>query len=979
MRYLLKMTLTILLFLCTNHFLLSRENSDKDLLEEQRRAKEAFKYLMHTAHPLPDKNIIKNNIPILLTKPETLPIFLNSNMIEDEADISPIQNESSIAVNPLKPDMLIGSAVDYRANSSTWVYFSEDGGKTWVNYNLGKPYPDWRSTNDPSVAYDPDGCAYLVYGGFGMRDDTSHGESFGENGVFISVSTDGGKTWDSLNTHIPVIVHKGIMTMDSLFEDKYYISVDNSSMSPYRNHLYIPWKRITPRDSSTQIVLSKSTDKGRTWSIPLPVSQRKSGTSQDTTYGQSFPLVATGPNGEVYVVWNDGIVHGVGFNKSTDGGKSFSEPGIILNYSIFGITTNHASPSSPEPVWRHTLKNKVRAEAYPVLVVDTTESDNRGTLYLTWAADRIPNIYFSKSMDDGETWSEPVIVHSDTANDQFWQWMAVDPMNGDIAVMYLDSRDDEENIMVECYVSYSRDGGETWVDRKVSDFNSDIRRNPFQGNHFAGDYSGMAFYYGKIYPSWVDMRNAVITISDNDVFTALTNVWAPMPVDNFEAKTIPEKLEEIEISWDMPTERSFGQPLSPGEFHYLLYKENDTISLSSEQTGYIHKELIPFQKYHYKIYVIAGNDTSLHRADSAYAGGARELAAVEILSATGSSTNDIQFEVKLPEFRADMTTQLINLSKIILFDGNDEILEEIELSAEDAGSDYIFSYAPGERGYYNFYIKAYDDGEPQNESDKSNIIELYTGVIENNYSDNFDKGLLLYRKLDNWNITADFYRSAPNSLTDTPEGDYKNFVDNFIDIFPLRNNNGEELVLEFWHAAIVYKRDTAKIEISTDDGETWSRIAGFNELDYSYWEDGELNQQDWKYEKIIFPVEWEDTVIVRFSLATKLGAKEDGWYIDDLNIYSQPVSVEETKAATNAVIYPNPASNVLNLYIDNILSYNLTNIKMYSSYGREVEAPQPVITGNLVQFDISSLAQGVYYISLFRGDKAERVRFLRVE
>lgn len=190
-----------------------------------------------------------------------------------------IQNESSIAVNPVDPLNLISSAVDYRNSSSTWVYISNDGGRTWINKNLGKVYPGWTSSNDPSVTYDRSGTGYLVYGGFGNISSDST-VLFGENGVFMSKTTDGGTTW---KTHIPVIAHRGLQTLDSTFEDKYYITSDNSITSPYEGHLYIPWKRVTPRDSATQIVLSKSTDKGDTWSAPIAISPRISGSSEGTT------------------------------------------------------------------------------------------------------------------------------------------------------------------------------------------------------------------------------------------------------------------------------------------------------------------------------------------------------------------------------------------------------------------------------------------------------------------------------------------------------------------------------------------------------------------------------------------------------------------------------------------------------------------------------------------------------------------------
>ncbi|MFH1052655.1 MAG: exo-alpha-sialidase, partial [bacterium] len=920
--------------------------------DEQNKVNNAFKKLMLSAHPLPDKNANKKQAPYLLAEYSGIPLFLNANMIDTETEEYRMQNESSIAVNPMNPRQLIGSAVDYRAESSTWVYFSEDAGKTWVNYNLGKHDSTWRCSNDPSVAYDADGYAYLVYGGFGIIDDTSHGENFGENGVFISISTDGGKTWDSTNRHIPVIIHKGQMTMDSLFEDKYYISVDNSSSSPYHNQLYIPWKRVTPRDSATQIVISKSTDKGRSWSMPLEVSPRKTGTSQDTTYGQSFPLVATGPNGEVYLVWNDGIVHGVGFAKSSDGGQSFSEPRLIQNYSIFGLTRDLATNNDPEPIWRHALKEVVRAEAYPVIVVDTNSS-RKGTIYLTWAADSVPNIYFSKSTDEGESWSTPKIIHSETKNDQFWQWMAVDPMNGDLAVMYLDSRDDENNLMVESYVSFSTDAGETWTDRKVSDFNSDIRRNPFS-NHFAGDYSGMAFYYGKIYPSWVDMRNALKNIFDSDVYTSLINVQAPAPVENFKAITIPEEPNKLKITWEAPTQRAFGQELSQEDFHFVILSssKDSSIELISTQTEFMDEGLTQYQKYYYEISVVSGTDTSIVRYDSAYAGGAKELDIAEILSATGNTNNEISLKIQLPQYRADKTTQLINLSYIGLFNSKDQLLQEFQVSPTDAGKTLDFAYIPEEPGYYNLYVKAYDSSVPSNESAKSNEVELFFGAIGNDYSDNFDSGFRKYRFTETWNTSTDFYKTAPASLTDSPDGNYKKMMENHIDIFPIKQNKDEETVLEFWHAALITKRDTAKIEVSDDNGLTWKRIAGFNQLDYSFWADGTRNQEDWKYEKIIIPSEKEDTVIFRFSLVTKLGASDDGWYIDDLNIYNQPIGVEDNIKNNSVVIFPNPTSNILNFHFDNISNIDISNIKIYSIYGNKIQLNVKSISENNIQFDV---------------------------
>jgi len=940
--------------------------------DDTNKAKLIFKKLMETAHPVPQRYIDKK-IEVPYSEPVQYPFFLNYNLIETEIDPDPMQNESSIAVNPLNPEQLIGSAVDYRDNSSTWVYYSEDGGYTWKNFNLGKPFPNWRSTNDPSVAYDPLGNAYLVYGGFGYIDDSSYGENFGENGVFISKSTDGGKTWLAENCHIPVILHKGKMTIDSTFEDKYYISVDNASLSPYKNNLYIPWKRVTPCDSATQIVLSKSTDAGKTWSEPIAVSPRKSGTSQDTTYGQSFPLVATGPEGEVYVVWNDGIIHGVGFAKSTDGGKTFSEPRIIQTYNIFGITNNLAINPKDEPVWRHSVKGVVRAEAYPVLIVDTTQFENRGTLYLTWAADNVPNIYFSKSTDKGESWSNPKIIHSDTTNDQFWQWMAVDPMTGDLAVMYLDSRDDPDNLMVECYVSFSSDGGETWVDRQISDFRSDLRLNPFY-NHFAGDYSGMAFYNGKIYPSWVDMRNAINNIKDNDVYTAIVNVNKPLPVENFKASSeyAGQPPYSIKLEWDYNNGSIFGRKLDTNEIKFIIKRENQIFEIFSDKRSFIDENLEAHKNYVYEIYVASSNDTSYVRVDSAYAGGAKEIAAAELVSASGYDNNEISIIVKFPEFRADGETKLNYLKYLKVYDNYDNLLYSFDIDDNYIGKESSFSFQVASAGYYSLYVKVFD--EFGQESIKSDDIEIFTGPIGVSFSDNFDTDFKNYKLNEQWGITNKFYLSPNYSLTDSPEGNYKKYVDNYLVLFPLLSDSDKEMVMEFWHAALIYERDSAQVQYSKDNGENWETIAYYNENDYSYWSDGVLDQNDWKYEKLIFKPSVKDTIYIRFNIKSKLGKSLDGWYIDDLIIYSRIVSVKEDHEK-EITLYPNPAGDFVNLYIED--SKFIKDIKILSLVGELMQFGREINDSNVI-LDISRLEKGVYFILINYSNKNYLFKFVKI-
>ncbi len=931
-------------------WLLSEKN-----IEDESKASGAYRRLMESAHPTPQKHIKEFPYKVPLLKEHQNPLFMNSMMTVDESGTYRMQNESSIAVNPIYPNYLISSAVDYRDNSSTWIYISKDGGKSWENRNLGKPFPDWRSTNDPSVAFDMDGVGYMVYGGFGKNNEEIPMIS-GENGVFLARSKDFGETW---LPHIPIILHTGEQGLDSTFEDKYYISIDYSPESPYYNHLYVPWKRVTPRDSATQIVISKSTDKGDTWSIPVNVSNRVPGSSEDTTFGQSFPLAASGPDGTLFVVWNHGIEHGVGFARSDDGGETFTEPRIIHHYNIFGTTTYIEGQG-----WRHAVKGKVRAEAYPVIVTDVTGGERNGYIYVCWAADSVPNVYFSRSTDKGDTWSEPVIVHSDITNDQFWSWISIDPLNGDLAIMYLDSRDDPENILVDCYVSYSNDGGLTWKDRRASDVNSDLRDNPFSGNAFAGDYSGCAFYDGVIYPSWVDMRNAKNSIYDSDVYTAVMSTSSPQPARDFAAEIFPAERNKAKLTWLTPTERVFGQPLSMDEFYYTLFREGEFLTeIGSSETSFIENDLTPHEEYHYDIYVVAGDDSSNVAKTVAYPGGSRQPAAPTIVNAKGNENNDIYLTVYIPATREDGITPFVNLSQVgIYIDGVLSESRDVPLSA--AGTEIELILDDNERGYYHIALSVFDDADPNNESDISNDTTIYTGTFEYSYEDTFETASLRkYLNSGQWGVTADFFHSEPFSMTESPKGEYIKQTDYSLRIFPVLLDKNRQTALSFWHACIVDKSDKAIVQYSLDLGESWINLAEYDERDYTPWSDGILNDQDWKKESFIIEeaINDIDTLLVRFLLKTNFIAENDGWYVDDI-VIDQLSSVEEYQSQ-EILLYPNPASEVINI---ECRAEELNYIEVYDIFGQK----QTITEGNItisksnIEINIGYLDQGTYFVKI---------------
>lgn len=950
----------IVLFLIT----ISSVLADKD--KEQQRANEFYLKHIRSAHPMPSTHFDKFQPLVPLAAPgQGFSNFLNVSTTVDEVGQYKMQNESSIAVNPRNKMNLIASAVDYRDTSATWVYVSSDGGTTWVNHKLGRPYAGWTASNDPSVAFGDDGTGYLCVGGFGERSNGNTQAQIAENGIFVARTTDEGKTWEA---HIPVIVHRGTQTIDSTFEDKYYIWSDNSDKSPYFGNLYVSWKRVWPKDSATQIVISKSTDKGSTWSEPLAISHRISGSSEDTTYGQSFPLPVTGPNGEVYVVWNNGIEHAVGFVRSTDGGNTFSEPKMIQHYNIFGIT-REIEPN----IWRHTVKTKVRAETYPCLAADITNGPRAGWLYLTWAGDNIPNIYFSRSTDRGETWSEPVIVHSDTTNDQLWQWLALDRTNGDIAIMYLDSRDDPDNILTSTFVSYSSDGGTTWIDRRAADISGDLRKNPFSNNSFAGDYSGCAFHDGIIYPSWIDMRSAELNIFDSDVYTAIVDINRPAAPANFVALTIPEEPDKIKLQWDTVDELSFGQKIDINLVKYILKQNGEQLAvLDGNVNEYYDDNLNKFELYRYSIRTIYENDTSGVRTDSAWAGGSKEPG-IAVLNNFERTEDKVLLRYNIPDKRLDNVTTFVNPKEIKLL-RNGQIVKAIEIAPEQVGKTIEINDIVPENGFYNYSAMITDSYENVGPLSEPKLI--YGGLPLQTYSDDFDDAMLRNYIVDApWGLTTDF-SSGGGALADSPGEDYKPLINNSIIIFPYEGNNNY-IQLSFSHAAIVQQRDTALVEWSDDNMKTWKVLQFYDMTMYEPWEDGELNELDWKHEQLTMPLSGS-AVYFRFRIKSNATKQDKGWFIDDLK-FSDATSVEDLIAVDGLKLYPNPARDFVNIVQNNFKEDIIQSISICDLPGRILKTNYDnVSVADYIVLNIENLMPGVYQVIVtYKNGITKRQKFVK--
>lgn len=406
--------------------------------------------------------------------------------------------EVSISINPTNPSNLIGVSMQRgRAGgprATNFAYVTTDSGHSWKTVAASNPRA--LVQGDDAVTFDSAGNAYWSFISFDGIFEPAPRRA--HTGIFVGSSSDGGTNW---REPVPVVDHiNSVMP----FEDKPYIKTDNVVSSPYRNNVYVAWTRFDEYGSKnpeckTHIEFSRSNDGGRSFSPPMRISESPGDcVDSDNTVEGAVPAVGT--KGEVYVVW--GGPKGLTFDKSFDGGLTF------------GID----KPVEQTPGgWDIAVPGINRHNGMPVTAVDRSSGPFSGSLYVNWIDERNgdPDVFIISSRDRGTTWLAPVRVNDDVIKNgkaQFFTWLAVDPIDGSLNVVFFDRRDHGGNL-TGLTMARSIDGGRTFVNYKVD-------QPPFDCNSsvFFGDYLCIDAYDGLVAAIYTHFLNSAATAVSAAVF-----------------------------------------------------------------------------------------------------------------------------------------------------------------------------------------------------------------------------------------------------------------------------------------------------------------------------------------------------------------------------------------------------------------------------------------------------------------------------
>ncbi len=384
--------------------------------------------------------------------------------------------EPAINIDPFNTDRLIAGA-----NITNYMY-SEDGGYTWQKGILSSAsYGVW---GDPVTLVDNEGNYYFFH-----LSNPPSGNWIDR--IVCQKSTDGGQTWND-GTYMGLNGSKA--------QDKEWAAIDR-----HNGNLYVTWTQFDDYGSSnpndrSNIMFSKSVDHGQTWSPALRINE-VDGDCIDSDNTVEGAVPAVGPNGELYVAWAGPL--GLVFDRSLDQGETWLDEDIFVADFPGG--------------WDFNIPGISRCNGLPVTCCDTSGGAYNGNIYINWSDQRNgtddTDVWFVKSTDGGNTWTEPLRVNNDEpGHQQFFTWMTVDQVTGYLHFVFYDRRNYTDD-NTDVFMAVSKDGGETFENYKVSE-------EPFYptSSVFFGDYNNVTAHNNVVRPIWTRLQNGSLS-----VWTAIIN------------------------------------------------------------------------------------------------------------------------------------------------------------------------------------------------------------------------------------------------------------------------------------------------------------------------------------------------------------------------------------------------------------------------------------------------------------------------
>jgi len=261
-----------------------------------------------------------------------------------------------------------------------------------------------------------------------------------------------------------------------------------------------------------------STEGGNTWCDTADITDRGTGGGVDKDW-------MIYDQGNLYVTWQEvsGPQTGIRFAKSTDGGHTWTRMTIVpggsgittlatdynrVIYLVYGWDNLYFTKSTDQgATWSSPLflNSVTYSTGYgdrapmPCIAVPAN-----GVVFLAWTDDRSGNwdVLYRRSTDGGANWSSIATLNDSTVGGQFKVWLCTDPYGG-LHAFYYHTRSwpTSNTSRLSMRYNYSPDGGATiYPSIRMTDTTFTSR------NTFLGEYHNIVCDSQRLYAEWADGR-----------------------------------------------------------------------------------------------------------------------------------------------------------------------------------------------------------------------------------------------------------------------------------------------------------------------------------------------------------------------------------------------------------------------------------------------------------------------------------------
>jgi hypothetical protein len=390
------------------------------------------------------------------------------------------QSEAAFAVDPSDAKHVFGVSND-TGLEVVRVYESLNGGLRWTRKGGPAVAGGSCAHGAPSVAFGADGREYLAFLASPYCGDSLT--------PFLVVTTRAAPTarWAPL-------VRVAKPTWKYGFDDAPRIAVDESS-----GRVYLAWTRSLSKTEAT-IVVSSSSDGGKTWSAATPVSA--------TLEHPHHATLAVAANGDLYIGGIDAKL-GVWVARSTDAGKTFTPPQAAA-----------ALRANPAGGCALTAQDPLPKELTGCAGPDPTISVGKNRVYVVYGdvgVNQTPDVYAVTLDPELKVVSRAQVNPVETKKtQQFLPAAGLDPTTGVLWACWYDTTFDPNAHRAWFTCSASRDGRTWTAPLRASD-------EPTAPNILYGTLGGKGLYgavaarHGVAHVVWADGR---VIANSSDLFTA---------------------------------------------------------------------------------------------------------------------------------------------------------------------------------------------------------------------------------------------------------------------------------------------------------------------------------------------------------------------------------------------------------------------------------------------------------------------------